>query len=789
MILNNMINRRSIVLTWLFSYLAILLLPVLISIIVYMQSSETLESEINQANNSLLKQVREIMDNYYQAVERLNFELTWNLQVQELLSSNKYVSSPNEYTYDLYRLTQDFKLYKSAYSTVDLFYMSLPASGTVVLPSTLRDAAFAYQTLHADPSFPFSKWSSIVSRKNFKGFLPMVRIDEEGKLRKTAAYISTFPSDKPEAVATNVIMLDQSRILSSIQNVELFNKGHVLILNRDNEVLISNSEEALPGNFPFDKLSSETNFFYYMPNGTKYEVQTIQSAGSGLKYISMIPSSLYWKKAEHVRNLTYVSILVSLLGGSVLTYFFLRKNYNPVRRLVQTFSGKSNLSYGKGLNEFHFIEQAIGSTLNEMDKIMDRMKSQQQTLRLNFIARLMKGRIDSQIPIAESLTTFNMKMDSNDFAVIMLYVEASAPFHERYEGMEPGDKQRLLQFIVSNVVEELTAQHNRGFVTEVDQALACLVNFRQTEAEDRKADLLRIAKEAQAFLASHYHIHLTLSISSIHTGMLGIPKAYTEALDAMEYKLVMGSKEILSYEEIHQAGSEEEEVVYYYPLQEEQQLINYVKIGDFDRSKEKLDEIIGRNLNRTGVSVAIARCLMLDLVSTMMKTVSEIGDGQESFLFQNPKRIERLTSCETVHDMQEQMTGLLRKVCEYTSSKRQQNIQESRQQTLHELVGRVTAFIHEQYTDSNLNISMIGNHFDMKPTYLSKLFKDYTGEGLLDFINKTRIEKAKQSIRQCKKSITEVSGAVGFNDVNAFIRTFKKYEGITPGKYKEMLEE
>lgn len=781
------IYNRSIVLTWLFSYMTILLLPVMISVIVYIQSSQTLESEINQANSSLLKQVREIMDNYSQAVERLNFELTWNVQVQELLNSNKYTSSPNEYIYDLYRLCQDFKLYKSTYSTVDLFYMNMPASDTIVLPGTIRSSDFAYKTLHADPSFPFSTWSSIVNRKNFKGFLPMVRIDDEGKVRKTAAYISTFPTDKPEALATNVIMIDQSRILGAIQNVELFNKGHVLILNRDNEVLISNSSEAVPSNFPFEKLTSDANFFFYMKDGTKYEVQSIQSEQTGLKYVSMIPSSLYWKKAEHIRNLTYLSILISLLGGGMLTYFFLRKNYNPVRRLVQTFSGKANLNYGKGKNEFQFIEQAIGTTLNEMDKIMDRMRSQQQILRLNFISRLMKGRIDSQIPIDESLTTFNMKLTSDDFAVIMLYVEASAPFHERYAGMEPNDKQRILQFIVSNVVEELAAQHNRGYVTEVDQTLACLVNFRQTDAAERKEDLRRIAKEAQAFLAAHYHIHLTLSISSVHSGIYGIPKAYMEAMDAMEYKLVMGSKEILSYEELHKHEAQEAE--YYYPLQEEQQLINYVKIGDFQRSKEKLDEIIGRNLNRPAVSVAIAKCLMLDLVSTLMKTISEIGDGQESFLFQNPKRIEQLVSCRTIHEMQEQMTALLRKVCEYTSGKRLQNIQESRQQTLQDLVDRVTEFIHEKYNDSNLNISMIGNHFEMKPTYLSKLFKDCTGEGLLDSINKIRIEKAKQSIRERNKSITEISGCVGFNDVNAFIRTFKKYEGITPGKYKEMLEE
>lgn len=781
-------HKRSVVLTWLLSYVTILLLPVCLSVVVYTQSSKTLESEIHQANNSLLKQVREVMDNYFQAMERLNIEMTWNVRVQDLLYSNKYHNYPNEFNYDLYQITQDLKLYKSAYSQLDFFYIYLAQARTVLTPGMVRGETLAYETIHANPAFPFAQWSAIVQRQNFRGFLPMTRIGEDGSLRRAVAFVSAYASEKDGAVATNVILLDQKRILGAVENMELFNEGRVFILNGANELLVSNGNEPIPDGFPVDGLQGASGLLYYKQGDKKYEVLYIASDKSGLKYVSMIPSSLYWQKAEHVRNLTYASIFISLLGGGLLTTFFLRRNYNPVRQLVQSFSGKAALDYGKGTNEFQFLERAFTQTLLEMDNIQDRMKQQRHILRSNFIGRLLKGRLDSQLPVDESLTTFHMQFDSERFVVVLFHVEASGGFYDRLPSMDDGDKLRLLQFIITNVTEESFARIGRGYMAEVDEALACLICLAPGDEAANYAELRGIVQEVQTFLREHYYIHLTLSVSEVQHGRRKIAQAYAEALDAMEYKLVTGSKEIIFYGELRKEETHGTGNGYYYPLQIEQQLINYVKTGDFEKAKQTLDEVIGRNVNRPAVSLPLVRCLMLDLAGTMMKTVSEIGELEEHALLKNALRIEQLASCETIQDMQQQMTELLSLACQYTAGKRQQKLLQSRQRALEELVANIQTYIGEHYTDPNLNISTIGHHFDMKPTYLSKLFKDQTGEGMLDAINKVRIASAKRLMEERQHNVNEVAGSVGFNDVTAFIRTYKKYEGITPGKYKESLD-
>lgn len=781
-------NGQSIVLPWLISYIVILLLPVAIGLLLYVESSRTLKEEIQQANDSLLKQVREVMDNQFKAMEQLNFEITWNVNIQEMLYSNKYETFPKDKPYDMYQIAKSLSIYKTSYPLIDSFYIYSNKDQSVILPTTVRSSAFAYQTLHSSDDFPFTSWQSIMTRSNFKGFIPMYRIGDDNVLRKTVAYVSTYPMEHDQPTATNVIMVDQSRILGAIQNMEIFNNGHVLILNEQNQVLAANSSSTMPVDFPYRDLDNGKNFYFKSNDGEEYEVFNIQSPRSKLKYISIVPSQIYWQKASHVRNLTYLSMIISLLGGGILTFFFLRRNYNPVRRLVQAFSKKQIPASGKKYNEFLFIQEALDSTLIEMADFKSKVEQHRHIVRSHFVEKLLRGKLDGNIPIAEALTTFDMKLDRKEFAVMLFVIDKSESFFERITHTPEEEKWKLLQFIVRNVVEELVAQRHRGYAAEIDDTLACLVNLTVDDGENSKDELIRIADEAQSFLASTYDIHLTIAISSIYPHIASVPQAFLEALDAMTYKLVMGGHEILAYNDLHAQIHCDNPTGYYYPMQIEQQLLNALKFGELTEARQLLSEIIEKNFEGAGISVSLTKCLMLGIVTTIMKSINDTGGIQDSFFIRNPKQLDRLLNSKTVQEMELQLGDMFAQVCSFTAAKRVHANSVTKQRALQQLVEQVNTYIEHNYTDVNLNVTMIGNHFDRKATYLSKLFKDYVGEGLLDRINKVRIEKSKQLLKGNEQSVGDAAYGVGFNDINAFIRVFKKVEGITPGKYKEMLE-
>ena len=70
-------------------------------------------------------------------------------------------------------------------------------------------------------------------------------------------------------------------------------------------------------------------------------------------------------------------------------------------------------------------------------------------------------------------------------------------------------------------------------------------------------------------------------------------------------------------------------------------------------------------------------------------------------------------------------------------------------------------------------------------SYLSRKFKEETGETLTDFILKEKTEEAKRFLRYSDKPLTAIASYLGFSSASHFSRVFKTYVGSTPSEYRE----
>lgn len=101
-----------------------------------------------------------------------------------------------------------------------------------------------------------------------------------------------------------------------------------------------------------------------------------------------------------------------------------------------------------------------------------------------------------------------------------------------------------------------------------------------------------------------------------------------------------------------------------------------------------------------------------------------------------------------------------------------------------ELILAVQKQIEEKFAD-NLSISELADLHATNRRTLERRFKSATGNSVLEYLQRVRVESAKKVLEQDKNSVADAMYDVGYNDSKAFREVFRKYVGVTPVEYKK----
>src|SRR5699024_9600027 len=92
--------------------------------------------------------------------------------------------------------------------------------------------------------------------------------------------------------------------------------------------------------------------------------------------------------------------------------------------------------------------------------------------------------------------------------------------------------------------------------------------------------------------------------------------------------------------------------------------------------------------------------------------------------------------------------------------------------------------IKENY-NRYISLDLVAQKFDMNANYLSVYIKRHLGMTFTEYMEKLRMDKARQLMNEKDMTVSEISAELGFESPSSFIRFFRKKEGITPGAYKK----
>lgn len=103
----------------------------------------------------------------------------------------------------------------------------------------------------------------------------------------------------------------------------------------------------------------------------------------------------------------------------------------------------------------------------------------------------------------------------------------------------------------------------------------------------------------------------------------------------------------------------------------------------------------------------------------------------------------------------------------------------------HPLIARCQRLVHEQVDDATLCVGKLAESLDVHPDYLSRLFRKETGETLIHYLTRLRIQLAENLLAHTSISVGEVAELTGFGSRAYFTRVFSRTTGRTPTAFRK----
>ena len=93
-------------------------------------------------------------------------------------------------------------------------------------------------------------------------------------------------------------------------------------------------------------------------------------------------------------------------------------------------------------------------------------------------------------------------------------------------------------------------------------------------------------------------------------------------------------------------------------------------------------------------------------------------------------------------------------------------------------------YIEKNYRNK-IYLEEIAEKLEISPSYLSRTFKNETGETVKNYLTKVRIDHAGNLLKYSNESLSDIAAYVNFPSQSYFCRIFKKLTGISPKAYRD----
>lgn len=750
------IHKINLLTKLLISYLLVLMFPVIVILCYYYPySAEVVKEKEMDWNAHITEQFMTSMDTFTRYVYNLPFELVQNREFkmykaeesdyQRVIIANemKKYNATDAFIYNTLLYVKNigylFSKTGSAYSTDDL---SIPGVG------------YYYENWqHEDMIRTLNDLNAPIVR-------PVENVVVPGNNRvRMLTFVQPLPVGGTNSPGAVMIMVKEDTIVRMMKSVSEIYSGDFFVFDDQGRRLVASNETSYQSSDDFRALvqgigeEHSSSSGIYSISGSDYLVSHSVSDKNGWKYVSLLPVSQSLKGIRTIQLNTVILVGLILLLEVFVIYVSIRKNYQPIRRLVDLAVHVFEPRERKPMNEIDTIKYTLEELSQANSKLDEHVKGSLPIMRDNLLFELVSGHYAVWERFDQEAGRVGIKFKYDHFTVAVVCCEADTAGTEKtlsccrkYEELLPDGVQG--SFFKSIYPHELilVCSHEREFPLK-----SCLERLHDALWEYHgQRTVIGIGKPVQAESPMDVHV------------------SYLQALRTAEFLRIRKTGSVLIFDDIEvpQSGA----VSYFAEI-----------LQSLELSILKNDAAMLASLSERMIGYLSNDSLPPHMIrSVYLNTVTVIFNGLQRFRHDDQSLL-RLTDAAFKHRYTlEQMIGIIResytKLCDMIS----ETLPLVRPATQEAILSIIT----EKGMDPNCSLQMMADYFDMSVSNFSHHFKKTMGQNFKEYIDQLRIQKSIQLLRDSEETLEAISLQVGYTSTSSFIRSFKKMVGTTPGQYR-----
>lgn len=765
--------KNKIFLSFVLSYIFVLMIPYGIGYFVYDQSVNMLSEKINQVESAALHDRVEIIDFKVSSFISTLTQLIDNGDLSEFIDNDNPYGSGDGY-YTMTQLKQQMSL--------ALLNNHSIKNITIYSKKNNRILSSSFGTVYNGiDSFPYhelwgvtkSDFDELLQQEGIKyNFMTNLKTGEKNIFISMPIIITDVAEPEGLLIAEMTSMSDLMNTDEEVADTSAF-----IIVNGKNQIISSYSKGLIEVAFDLNLLDNSRESSSEVIEKGEYLLTYQPSSVNGWMYISMIDMANYLKDIDEYKKLVIVYVLFSSLVGIIIAFYISRLKYKPINRLKMIASSYKEQSNNHD-NDYQFIESSIDNMIHTVDLYKIHMLKQERKNISWYFNRIIRGwhiEMDSDFDSQELVDIKTRIEESKNRVLIYQIDDFMETFYEVGMDFKQESTIGLVSFVLTNVLEEFFGEFGAQHALSLDNDNRFIIPVIITNEE---IDFAEKAKMIKDFLMKKFGIIGSFAISGIHQGKIGIKNGYDEAVDVMEFRGIIGDQNtVCTYDSLL---SEKGNRKLMFRIEKEKIFVNFILVEDFKEAKKTIYNILDEDVAEVK-SLQILKVKLFGMIDKMMYGLMSLSERSEYYGTINQEQLDQLLNALSIPELKRIIDVIFNQLIRIKEDCQQG--QEGQQK-----IKEILDYVCDNVTNPDLNVSMIAEKFDMTVSNLSKYIKKELGQCALDYIHLIRIQKSKKMLLDTKSTLAEIAKEVGYYNYRTLVSRFKKYEGVTPTQYRDKVQ-